>query len=291
MRVRIGIYDWLALPLLEISTVMDRKRVLQAFYSYTDNYDNKNLQIGNKKRHTLHVADNSEIIARKLNLTEDDINLSWLIGILHDIGRFEQVKQISGYNDRTGIDHAELGVKILFQDRLIERFIDGAQEDIIRCAISYHNRLNLPRKLSDREYLFCNMIRDADKVDNFRGFLENDFFSFHECTFEDVQKSDISDAVVNCFREHQTIPVEIVTSAADFFLIPYALYFGLVYDCSYQLVEHQGYYRRMLDYSIFSGENLCRFKLIKHCIYEFMNEGVREVTNTIHERHGAYYDE
>nr|MBQ4458049.1 HD domain-containing protein [Clostridia bacterium] len=250
---------------------MDRQRVLQAFYSYTDNYDSNNLQIRNKKRHTLHVADNSEFIAKELRLSENDVDLAWLIGILHDIGRFEQVKQINGYNDRTGLDHAELGVKILFQERLIERFIDSVHdEDIMRSAISYHNRLNLPQNLNDRDYLFCNIIRDADKADNFRGFHENDFVSFHERTIEEVQQSEISDGVMNCFREHRTIPVEIVRTAADFFLIPFALYFGIVFDCSLEMVKNQGYYKRMLDFSFQDEKKQSRFEMIKHEIAEYM---------------------
>ena len=257
---------------------MNRQRVLLAFYNYTDNFNSDNLQICNKKTHTLHVADNSEFIAKELQLPERDVDLAWLIGILHDIGRFEQVKQINSYNDRTGLDHAALGVKILFQERMIEQFIDSLHdEDIMKSAISYHNRLNLPQSLNDREYLFCNIIRDADKADIFRGFHENDFVSFHERTFEEIQQSEISDGVMNCFREHRTIPVEIVRSAADFFLIPYALYFGIVFDCSRQLVDDQGYYKRMLDFRFLDKMNQNRFEMIKHEITEYMGNRIKKL--------------
>ena len=42
--------------------------------------------------HTYHVADNAREIAKKLNLSKEDIELAELIGLLHDIGRFEELK-------------------------------------------------------------------------------------------------------------------------------------------------------------------------------------------------------
>jgi putative nucleotidyltransferase with HDIG domain len=42
--------------------------------------------------HTYHVADNARNIAEKLKLSKEDIELAELIGLLHDIGRFEELK-------------------------------------------------------------------------------------------------------------------------------------------------------------------------------------------------------
>ncbi len=48
-----------------------------------------------KVEHTYRVADISEQIAEKLGLSEEDIALAWLIGMLHDIGRFETTSPFS----------------------------------------------------------------------------------------------------------------------------------------------------------------------------------------------------
>lgn len=228
---------------------MDRDRVINAFTKYTETFDKTNHQIRNKINHTWHVAENSEFIASKLIASNTGIDLAWLIGVLHDIGRFEQVKQTQGYTDTVSLDHAQFGVDLLFENGKINEFIETKNDyEIIRKAILYHNKLDLPAKLTPCERMYCNIIRDADKADNFRGFHENDFFSFHERTVEAVQESEISEAVIKCFIEHRTIPHSCIVTAADFFLLPYALYFGLVYDCSRKLVEEQGYYYRMLDF-------------------------------------------
>ena len=140
---------------------------------------------------------------------------------------------------------------------------------IIRKAVKYHNKYGLPDGLSNKELVYCNIIRDADKIDNFRGFHENDFYSFHERTPEEVQSSHISDGVVDCFMHHETIPFKVIQSAADFFLIPYALIFGIVYDESIQIADEQGYYKKMLDFEFIGNENREKFEFIKKEIKQY----------------------
>ncbi len=241
--------------------MIDRERVRGAFRRYTARFDDTELMIANKKRHTFHVAGNCEKIAAALGLDQAQPDLAWMIGVLHDIGRFEQIRQTHSYTDKA-LDHAELGVRLLFDDGLISQFADG-DEEIIRKAVLFHNKLELPSTLSEEERLFCSIIRDADKTDIFRGFRENDFVSFHERTVEQVQRSRISDGVMKCFREHRTIPRSEIKTDADFFLLPYALYFGLVFPCSRELVKEQGNYRQMLDFEFTDPENRMRFEIIK----------------------------
>lgn len=248
--------------------MIDRDRILQAFSAYTSRFDASDLMIANKKNHTMHVACNCEWIAKECGLTKDDIDLAWLIGILHDIGRFEQVSRTGAYTDSI-IDHAEVGIRVLFHDGLIDEFIDERISEI-KLAVLYHNRLDLPSGLLDREKCFCNIIRDADKIDNFRGFNENDFVSFHERSLYSVQHSTISDTVLECFKNHSTIPHCLIKTDADFFLLPFALLFGIVYECSYELIEIQGNYRKMLQFQFESKGNRDKFDLIKQSIISYM---------------------
>lgn len=69
------------------------------------------------------------------------MELAELIGLLHDIGRFEQIKRYNTFIDKNSINHGQLGVKILFDDNQIRRFIkDSKYDDIIKTAILNHNR-------------------------------------------------------------------------------------------------------------------------------------------------------
>ena len=76
--------------------------------------------------------------------------------------------------------------------------------------------------------------------------------------------------MMRCFRECRTIPFSVIQSAADFFLLPYAMIFGVVYDCSFKLIEEQGNYKSMLDYKFLKDENQKTFEEIKREIVGFI---------------------
>ena len=50
--------------------------------------------INYKYHHSYRVRDNMILLAKNLNLPPEDIKLASVIGLLHDIGRFEQYKRI-----------------------------------------------------------------------------------------------------------------------------------------------------------------------------------------------------
>ena len=148
--------------------MIDLIKAKQFYKEYLKNYDSENPKIALKIAHIFRTAEKARKIAMNLNLSEEDINLAELIGMLHDIGRFEQLKKYNTYNDRESINHGELGAKILFEDKLIKDFIDDRQFDrIIYLSVINHNRDNIEEGLNERELLHCKIIRDADKWDIF----------------------------------------------------------------------------------------------------------------------------
>ena len=94
--------------------IIDRQRVKEQFASYTRNYDPTDPKIALKIAHTYRVADHCEEIARSLGMNDEDIEIAWLLGMLHDIGRFEQVKRYGTFYDNQSVDHAEFGADLLF---------------------------------------------------------------------------------------------------------------------------------------------------------------------------------
>ena len=69
---------------------IDRKRVRSVFDEYVSTYNAEDEKIQLKIYHTYRVAEICERIAVSLNFSSEDIDLAWLMGMLHDIGRFEQ---------------------------------------------------------------------------------------------------------------------------------------------------------------------------------------------------------
>ena len=119
--------------------------MIQEFNEYVSNYDMSNINIKFKYSHSLRVRSLNKIYAKLLNFPEEDIALAELIGLLHDIGRFEQIRIYNSINDHETIDHADLGIKILFEDGLIKKFWSNEEDyEIIKFAIKNHNKYEIP---------------------------------------------------------------------------------------------------------------------------------------------------
>jgi len=141
---------------------------VKKFYG-EDSLVNQNIEL--KEIHTLNVAKHAVNIAKSLNLTEKEVNTAEIIGLFHDIGRFEQFKKYKTFRDAFSENHATLGIKILEENKVLEDLDDISQRIIIK-AISLHNTKELLDNLNEEDSLFCKLIRDADKLDIFRIIIE-----------------------------------------------------------------------------------------------------------------------
>ena len=141
---------------------------VKRFYG-EDSVINQNIEL--KERHTLNVSKHARNIAKSLNLKEEEVTTAEIIGLYHDIGRFEQFRTYKTFRDNISENHATLGIKILKENKILEELSDSRQKIIIK-AISLHNTKELPSNLPKEEALYCKLIRDADKLDIFRVIIE-----------------------------------------------------------------------------------------------------------------------
>ena len=86
-------------------------KMKEEFDKYVQNYDLNNIDIKRKYRHSYRVMNLSKRYATLLGFSKEDIELATVIGLLHDIGRFEQLKVYHTYDDTKSIDHALYGSK------------------------------------------------------------------------------------------------------------------------------------------------------------------------------------
>ena len=151
--------------------IIDRERVKNTFAEYTSGYNATDPKIKLKIDHTYRVAELCELIARDLKLDEYETDVAWLTGMLHDVGRFEQIKRYNTFNDAQSVDHANFGADLLFKEGLIDTYVDGFHDDkygvIVENAIRNHSAFRIDERLDDYTVMFCNILRDADKVDIF----------------------------------------------------------------------------------------------------------------------------
>ena len=100
--------------------MIDIKNAYKEFDKYVANYDPENHRVQLKIDHIKRVAKNCKKLAEELNLSEEEILLAELIGIFHDLGRFEQVRIANTFSDKdSGINHAEMSAKVLFEDNSV----------------------------------------------------------------------------------------------------------------------------------------------------------------------------
>ena len=230
----------------------DRKRAEEIFLAYTIKYDANNSMIRHKIVHTLRVADNCERIAKSLDMDSASVELAWFLGLLHDIGRFEQVRRYGTFVDSVSVDHAEFGADLLFKEGLIKDFpvekLTAEELCLIETAIRLHNKLNLPQELDERTRYFCNLIRDADKTDIFRVISQLPFeerIGTSKGLFTEADEA--SDAVMECVREHRCVPRQLRKTRFEGHISHCCMAFELVYPESIRITIEQGFLDRLLS--------------------------------------------
>lgn len=240
---------------------IDREKVKKVFAEYVRHYDVEDPKIRLKILHTYKVSELCEEIARDLlgstEITEgasaqEDIDLAWLIGMLHDIGRFEQVRRYHTLFDAESVSHAALGIEILFEEGMLTRFITAEPEEpdvgVIRAAIAYHSDYRIPGDLDERTRMYCQILRDADKLDIFRVNCETPLEDIYHISKEELTHAEVSEDVMENFKQRQATPREIRKTPVDYVVGMISMAFELVYPISRKIAARQGYLDHLLDF-------------------------------------------
>lgn len=226
--------------------ILEAKKV---FKEYISNYDINEPRINIKIIHMFHVAENSRQIAKSLGLSKEEQNLAELIGLLHDIGRFEQVRLYNTFSDKISIDHGQKGVEVLFGDKLIRKFIqDETNDSIIYKAINNHNKYEIEKGLSEREMLHCKIIRDADNIDIFRAVLDTRqrIEEFGHIGCEDISKEILSVEFFEEFKKEKLLMYDKAKSDMDIMVAIIAHIYTVNFKESLQIMKENDYINKFV---------------------------------------------
>lgn len=331
---------------------INRKNVINAFAEYVRNYDPSDEKIKLKIDHTYRVAGLCQRIAESLGLSEPDVDIAWLLGMLHDIGRFEQIRRFGTFNDAQSVDHAEFGADLLFKEGLIRKFVEGyyeecelarsgdeeagqaysrqkgcqegklnsrqgncllAQSDnqsdycqeerkikeflvnndattvddkqiiknnehhnkdtgLLEMAIRQHNKYRVKEDLTERQRMFCDILRDADKVDIFKVNADIPMEIIYDVTTEELKNGIITKEVLESFYKKETVLKSVRRSAVDHIVGHISLLFELVYKESYRQAKEQGYVYKLLDFKSDVPEVNAEFGDMRKYVDEFLME-------------------
>lgn len=278
--------------------VINRKNVINAFAEYVRNYDPSDEKIKLKIDHTYRVAGLCQRIAESLGLSEPDVDIAWLLGMLHDIGRFEQIRRFGTFNDVQSVDHAEFVADLLLKEGLIRKFAEGYYEEcelarsgneeaeqiiknnehhnkdtgLLEMAIRQHNKYRVKEDLTERQRMFCDILRDADKVDIFKVNADIPMEIIYDVTTEELKNGVITKEVLESFYKKETVLKSVRRSAVDHIVGHISLLFELVYKESYRQAKEQGYVYKLLDFKSDVPEVNAEFDDMRKYVDEFLME-------------------
>ena len=210
------------------------------FDQYVSNYDMKKEAVNYKYHHSYRVMKNMELLATKLNFNKKDYELAKVIGILHDIGRFEQDKLYNSFKDEK-MDHGDYGVKVLKETNILkETGIDESDFIVVYKAIKNHNKFKIENNLSDRELLFTKLIRDADKLDILYAlgnrFIKNILIQDNENPTKEIEDNFFNHKVNNSLE---------CKNKTDNLITIFCFIYDINFKITYQIIKQNKYYNKI----------------------------------------------
>lgn len=203
-----------------------------------------------KKEHSLRVSELVRFLAQKLDLPENESKIAFVSGVFHDIGRFGQLIEFNTFDDSKSVDHAEFGIEILKKEGFIKE-VGIEDEELIYTAILWHNKLELPNKLTDRELLHAKLLRDADKLDILRVLSE--YYSQrnskpnHTLTWELPKGTNVSDTVARDILAGKLVSKHNVVSELDVKIMQLSWVYDLNFKSSIDFLLANRFFDRIYN--------------------------------------------
>lgn len=242
------------------------EKALEKFKKYTSNYDMSIMEISLKYHHSFTVSELMGELAFRLDLDKEKVEVARVIGLLHDIGRFEQFMKYQKLSDEFS-DHAEESVIYLFDEGHIRDFIDDDKYDeVIKTAIKYHNKLDIPNDLKEDSLLFTKMIRDMDKIDIFKQIAVHYNFIFNA--------EEVSSEVLEIFKNEKVISNDIVKTDSDKIIKYLSFIFDINFEESFDILVSSDNFDLFLSTIEIAGNSEKLWKKLRELSFDKINKGI-----------------
>jgi hypothetical protein len=218
--------------------------------SFTSDNDFINQNYSLKREHIERVILYSEEIIQSINPSDNMIVIARLSALLHDVGRFEQFSKYQTYNDSISVDHADLAVKIIEEKGWLNQLPENEQV-IIKKAVQFHNKLLVPINEDQKTLLFCNIIRDADKIDiidlTIKEYAQNGKSRNKAFALELEDSSTVSKAIIKSLLEGKLPDRKKMKTVTDFKLGQLALVYDLNFKYSFSIINKRQYLNKLFE--------------------------------------------
>ena len=218
------------------------------FYKEGDDFLNRNIHL--KECHTHRVCNQMRQLSKAMAMNESDSLLAETIALLHDTGRFPQLKQYRTYKDQISVNHCLLGLRVL-DDHDVMADLSDEDQAIIEQAVEFHGTKELPQ-LDARTMHFAKMIRDADKIDifgllaeNYRILAETPEKFMWELEFPDTP--ECSPEIVDALLNRRLINYHKIKTINDAKLLQLGWVYDIYFDWSLKQIHDRGYLQAIID--------------------------------------------
>lgn len=254
---------------------MDFDRAQAAFERYLDGFDREDPKVKLKIIHTFGVVEWAEKAAGRMGLPGEEAELAKLIALLHDIGRFEQVKRFDSFEPAT-MDHAAYGADLLAADNhaFLREFVpEEGDDEIILTSIRLHSLYELPPMEEGRCRLHAMLIRDADKLDNCRVKLVDSLDILLGMEAEKVGALPISQEVWNLCLQRRSVYSPLRKNRMDYWVSYIAYFFDINFPASAAFILEEDFVRRVAERIPYTHPDTAqKMEELVSMVEEFMRE-------------------
>lgn len=237
--------------------MIDLENAQKEFLKYVSNFDNSEYKIDLKKHHSIRVMELSKEIADNIFEDKEKKELATLIGLLHDIARFEQYTRYKTFKDNESIDHGDYGVEILKKDNYIRNYIKTEKYDqIIFTAIKNHNKFEIEKGISNEELTYAKIVRDADKLDIFYEGVTMFWKNINESEKEILESETLSPDVKKSIYAGKQLKREKGKkyNKIDTMLSIIAFIYDINYEKSFKILQENDYINELIGQFNFKNQ-------------------------------------
>ena len=169
-----------------------------------------------KREHTGRVVENARQIADGEGFSAAAREAVLAAALLHDTGRYEQLRRYDTFRDSESVDHAVLSHEIV-------REKGWTDASAVLDAVLWHNRRDLPAQMAPLTAIAAHTVRDADKLDIFRVLEDQvahtDWRKDSRAFWNLATEAPPNPAVVAAIECGEPVDYQEIRSLADFVLI------------------------------------------------------------------------
>ena len=201
-----------------------------------------------KVEHTHKVCEIMDGLAAGEKLSPGNCRIAAATALLHDVGRFPQYRRWRTFRDSESDNHARMAVDVIREHEVLKG-IDSQECLLIEEAVRFHNLLQPPQKIQSYTDLFVLLVRDADKLDIWRVFLEQYTLPLEQQASAVClglpDSTEFSPTCISDLAAKSVVRMEECRSVNDLklMLISWALQLG--FTTSYQMLLERNYIERL----------------------------------------------